>query len=74
MEVLESGGIDALLVFVYDVGVVRRVFVFAQSGLVMLRRNNMAANQSHKSDKKEKLFHLLFPRVYLAEIKALVCV
>ena len=59
MEVLEKGG-DARLVFIYDVGVVGRVLVFAGSGLVLLCQNNMAAGQSHKRDEKEKLFHIFF--------------
>ena len=38
VEVLESGGIDARIIFVYDVGFVGWVFVFAGRGLVMLRQ------------------------------------
>ena len=38
MEVWENGGLDARLVFVYDAGIVWRVFIFAGSGLVLWRQ------------------------------------
>ncbi len=38
--------------------------MFAGSGLVLLCQNNMAAGQSHKSDEKEKLFHIFFKGWY----------
>ena len=58
MEVLESGKVNARLVFVYDVGVVGRVFVFAGRGLVLLRQQAMVVASSQcQRCAKEKLFH-----------------